>query len=368
METNNKEMKDKDVASNKQKRPLPEEDKSVVGFVHNTSPVKRSKTNMNYFDSQIQTGSTQFQRVVCFHQRHHTFFKEAEEKKSPIKLAKIHTTPNWYDNTKEDIKVNKDTTLENTKKALSFKYKTPKLQQPVTTTVTDFVYKIPSTEKNKINITAFVNQVVEEQSEVQLSYKTEPTKKKVFAIADDKTSVRLTAWADSIDIIEINHTYKFTNLSVSNFNIKHLQTTTSTIITETDEMENPCLDLPELEDLTKLTSAKCESVQCSIIVSCNSCKAIVNTVDLLQNTYRCKCCNMRQLSASVLKQVRVKLNLSDHGVKYRISAHNPVLSDFLKAQEVSLDTADEVEEFFLSAKPFAVTINSNYIATSFAME
>ncbi|XP_064619004.1 uncharacterized protein LOC135482678 [Lineus longissimus] len=349
-----------------QKRPF--DDKSVLGYLHNTSPVKRSKANNPYFDAELQTGPSQYSRVVCFNKHHHQFFKESEEKRSPIKLMDIVTAPNWQDKSKTDIKVTKDTTLEANKKTLAFKPQQPPVIQPITTTVTEFVRNIPSTEKKKINLTAYVSGVVEEECEITLSYRSEPTKNKVYAIADENTSTKLTAWATIIDSIQVHNTYKFENLSVSNFNIKHLQTTFSTIVTKTNSMDNPCLDLPTTEELTELTQAKCETVQSEIVISCNSCQASIDIDDLYDDMYKCNSCGMRQLSNSVIKQVKVKLNLSDHGVKYRINARNPALSDFMKFHQAPMDTTEEIDGFFLRAEPFGVKFNTNLMAVSFSTE
>ena len=62
------------------KRPFPDEMKT--GYIHQTSPVKRSATNSDFFNAILQTGSKSYQRVVCFSGRKvHSDFTNAEEKR-----------------------------------------------------------------------------------------------------------------------------------------------------------------------------------------------------------------------------------------------------------------------------------------------
>jgi hypothetical protein len=95
---------------------------------------------------------------------------------------------------------------------------------------------------------------------------------KTFALSDQNSSVNFTVWGEAISTVELNHTYEFTNLSVSNFNdIKHLQTTPATTVVEIEQIE-ACTDMPEQGNFTTVTNAMCDSVQCELTYLCNSCK------------------------------------------------------------------------------------------------
>ncbi|XP_064631274.1 uncharacterized protein LOC135489687 [Lineus longissimus] len=289
------------------KRPNSEiNNKTFTGYIHNTSPVKRARNNNDYFEATLQTSGKEYQRMVCFSKRMHQTFKTFEEKKSPVKINKVQTSQNWHDSSKEDIKITPYTTMETSNIVPTYKYKKPlelDLQHALDTTVTDFINTIPSTEKKKINLTAHVTRVVEEETQQTLSYTTVPINKKSFTIADQNSCLTLTAWGNSIPNIQTEHTYKFQFLSITNYNdVKHLQTTPTTIIEEVATMENPNNESSVTNNNTKIQGACCECVQCDTSYNCCSCKDTVNKDLLATVTFKCPHCNMRQNSTSAKEQ------------------------------------------------------------------
>ena len=56
------------------------------GFVHNLSPIKRSKSKSQWYDFTLQTSPTKVRRVVGFNIPSHSSLMEYQESKNPIVL------------------------------------------------------------------------------------------------------------------------------------------------------------------------------------------------------------------------------------------------------------------------------------------
>ena len=61
------------------------------GFVYNVSPMKKGPRK-DYFDFHLQTGETSTVRSVRFSTGKRKFFVDAEEKSTPVKIAKFVAT------------------------------------------------------------------------------------------------------------------------------------------------------------------------------------------------------------------------------------------------------------------------------------
>jgi hypothetical protein len=151
---------------------------------------------------------------------------------------------------------------------------------------------------------------------------------KTFALSNQETLVNLTMWGEAITQVQINHAYDFTNLSVSNFNdIKHLQSSPTTTINEIDPITTPCMDMPQQGHFPEIKDATCDSVQCELTLLCISCKKPISPPNNCVS-FPCDLCCMRQRLTSVIKQTK----LSSTSQQYRVTAYNPILTDFLEAQ------------------------------------
>ena len=63
-------------------------DKSISGYIHNLSPVKKGPSK-KYFDFDLQTGEKTVVRAICFAPRKRKCIEDAMEKSSPIKMKKF---------------------------------------------------------------------------------------------------------------------------------------------------------------------------------------------------------------------------------------------------------------------------------------
>ena len=85
-------------------------EQAIVGYLHNLSPMKTSKSNNQYFDLQIQT-SNEVYRTVCFSPDKHPLLKRKLESSSPIKIHKYQLKKNERSG-ENDLILNKRTKIE----------------------------------------------------------------------------------------------------------------------------------------------------------------------------------------------------------------------------------------------------------------
>ena len=85
-------------------------EQAIVGYLHNLSPIKTSKSNNQYFDLQFQT-SNEVYRTVCFSPDKHPPLKRKLESSSPIKIHKYQLKKNERSG-ENDLILNKRTKIE----------------------------------------------------------------------------------------------------------------------------------------------------------------------------------------------------------------------------------------------------------------
>ena len=85
-------------------------EQAIVGYLHNLSPIKTSKSYNQYFDLEIQT-SNQVYRTVCFSPDKHSLLKRKLQSSSPIKIHKYQLKKNERSG-ENDLILNKRTKIE----------------------------------------------------------------------------------------------------------------------------------------------------------------------------------------------------------------------------------------------------------------
>ena len=100
----------------------------MLAYVHNLSPVKKSKRQVSYFNCQLQSQNQSFE-AVAFKAELHESMKESTENKSPIKISGFKRRANFRDNQQQDIELNKMTKITMLSEA-PFKYKSMKVDSP----------------------------------------------------------------------------------------------------------------------------------------------------------------------------------------------------------------------------------------------
>ncbi|XP_064636927.1 uncharacterized protein LOC135493490 isoform X1 [Lineus longissimus] len=348
--------------SNQDKRKAEEVDK--VGYIHNVSPMKRSRTNHDYFNSTLQIGPNAYTNILGFNKKHLAQLKEAAQHKSPVKINKAALVPNLKESNKMDIKIQYPTQISTHPTALSFKYKQPQEEKSLTMPTIKDIKTHQATERQKLNVTGRITKVLEEES-IQSVFGTDLAKK-VFALADEEETIAIALYSTLIPTVELDKTYSFKNVSIrQNNDTKTLTTTPTTEITPADDII-ACDKLPKCENVSHLLLATCQQIEVSSSKSCSSCKKNLPNPNILQaKTFKCPNCNMRQITELVTNHIKAKMNIKDNGNIYRLTAFSDLLTNFLKANFINLDSIEDMEVFFLELPPFHLSYNSATMAVTY---
>ncbi|XP_064630788.1 uncharacterized protein LOC135489379 [Lineus longissimus] len=284
------------MASNSNKRKFEDEPKITQDlYVFNTSPMKTSKANKDYFKAIAQTNKNTYMDLVCFQPKLHSQFRRAEQQKSPVKLRDAALTKGFKDDSVNDLKVTYQTRMSIETQPLNFKPKAPKVK--VTPTI-----KLNSLNNQRIsqrlNITAKVVKVLEDTCLKDV--RGQSLNAKVILVADDTGCAKLTLWEKLIPMVENEKTYQFSELSVYYFDQNSLTTTPETAIkVHTDitviDISQDIIEEQHLDDTnTTVKNATVQQVSVTMRKACLSCKHVVPTTD--HHTTKCGNCDMRQLT------------------------------------------------------------------------
>lgn len=100
----------------------------MLAYVHNLSPVKKSKRQVSYFNCHLQSENQSFE-AVAFKAELHESMKESNENRSPIKISGFKRRANFRNNQQQDIELNKMTKITMLSEA-PFKFKSMKVDCP----------------------------------------------------------------------------------------------------------------------------------------------------------------------------------------------------------------------------------------------
>ncbi|XP_069109877.1 uncharacterized protein [Argopecten irradians] len=341
---------------------------SCTGYIHNLSPIKRSKANNPYFEGTIQTADRQYQRLVCFDVAKHGTLQGAATAKTPLKLSNIKQSPSRSDATKSDVVINQSSTLELKIRKLDFDHLAMKTETTGTTPmlIKTIVDQIP--EYNKVAVVAKVASVGEPtKQEVRGAQMT----KQDIIIADNTGFINLTVWNNLIHKLLENNSYKLTNLTTRNFNsTKTLTTTLATTIEELKEVPDELQNVVNIDITLTPVSLTIEGEISQVMISpskmCMSCKKKVGDQLFNENStfFRCCFCNMKQKASSMKTSMSGTLNVTTADDKtHKLAIFNNVLTAFLTEMDRTdlLNNSNSLEEFLLELDSVSITYGKDNV-------
>ena len=255
-----------------------------MGYLHNLSPIKTSKSNNQYFDLQIQT-SKEIYRTVCFSPDKHPLLKRKLESSSPVKIHKYQLKKNERSG-ENDLILNKRTKIEDPDDSeTDFDY------VPVKTEATQA--KDATTEEihngeahTLINI---MGRLTFNGSKETLQVKGKTLTKQEAIFTDNTGSIRVVLWEKDIPKVNTGTCYNIKNIAVKEYgDTKYLTLTrhskiesieisihrqdTSDVKTETTQQQFPPDGVNYVQQF--LTCNKCQSKlanNTSKIIKCSEC-------------------------------------------------------------------------------------------------
>lgn len=177
------------------------EEEATMGYIHNVSPVKLG----NFFECQVQTGSENTVRAVCFSPKKRSAILAFAEKDTPIEIKKYRYETKYNS---EDIVMDEDTVIEKCDQ-VDF----PKASLPDANKIIE-ISKLKS-----LTIGQLVN-VKGKVVNVKAVKEVKPNLKMMEVnIVDTTETIKLVLWQNFIDQVEVNKTYVFENVRLKKIHI-----------------------------------------------------------------------------------------------------------------------------------------------------
>ena len=198
-------------------------------YIHDVSPVKKSKKGNQYYNFKLQTNKTTHQGV-SFTTSSRAILEEAAEKKSPVKLAGYKRKANFRDNNLQDIEINRRTSITLLDRA-GFDYKVQNSSSAAMTNVKSIKEK--GYDKQLVSVHGFM--MIEDC--YKSIYNVNSSFKEVYFNDQDDT-ISLALWNSCIDEITQSGVYTITNVIVKRLaedEVPYISTTNNTVISKSSK-------------------------------------------------------------------------------------------------------------------------------------
>ena len=331
------------------------ENKQVIAYIHNLSPIKTSgnkstHTKSTYFDMQLQTENNVV-RGVCFSSTKHSEFQAITDKKSPVKLQN-------FDIDKKD----------NTSVLMGAKVRLSEV--PVSFAITP----LPSTV-NLASLTAVnENQLVTLNAKLtqlsgtkRIDTKYGLKKKASAFLIDPYGGLKIDLWEDFINEVKEGGTYTFANVRVRKDNYTgNLSVTTPNssdcTITECEPFTQTLATPAELPEtfLTKTIEGEFIGVNnFNTYYSCCKCNSKITDIDLA--IVKCLKCNLNQKLSKCAKHCYLNafIEVNDDTSTLTVTLFDQAIKMCLALagkDEASLNEK-VVTEVLLSLPPLSISYN-----------
>ena len=339
------------------------------GFIHNLSPVKKSKSGKtNWFEFTLQTSPVKTKRVVGYNTSSHNELKELEHSKSPVVLI----------NTKEDksgdVIFNQMSTARSASTSdVGFDYdvlqQSAEASSSLSICLTITLGEVSSIRPNqKVIVVGALSLGDEPAKQVKMRGKEVAMVKDDCILEDVTGSAPLHIWDTFINSVENGKSYRFENLVVKSFQgAMYLSTTFTTSVTMVEAVVESLVGPQMLESKQRaVTVEEFKMVRkLDIFLACQSCSKKIE--DVCGDFVKCKYCDVRQrrLSCETCASAQVKVELpEDEAEGLWLTVFTEVLEQLLKPSfEISLSSSDSIEEALLRIKnvKFVYNIISNVI-------
>ena len=235
----------------------------------------------------IQLNETTYKHCVTFIPKtFQAILQENFNEKTAIQINMARSIRSKVNSTVMDIKLEERTIITPTK--VNFKYKRPQI--PITTL--SAVANIP--ENTKINVQIKV--LDEDDDTRQQQTASGLTRLKQKYVSDHTTWIKLSAWSDHIDHLQVGHSYETKDLRVKVFGQeKLLSTTPSTSVSEIDNIANA----KTLSEPVTIT-ASLLALRFSKYVQCVNCYTEIDAcTSTTSSTTTCSSCNTSQKTSAM---------------------------------------------------------------------
>ena len=345
--------------------------RSLIGYVHSVSPVKRNKRNtVDYFEIALQTENCDNLKTLCYEKSKRALFQAREESKTPVKLTNFTTSQKG-----DAVFVNSMTCVTQPQQGeYSFQYKAINHSSQV-----EFV----SLKQVKDNCVPM--EVVSVKAKVLRKRPEKIVGKNNFrlaeaVIADGATTLQLDIWEDKIPLIEEGKVYSFNGLRVREWR-KELKLSASTeakiSLLKQDEIVGNHLDFEAKE--TDINDFKENTLKVRSIISIKSMNPFIQCVncnkkivqDQGESVVCCDNCghhmNRANCKTNIAANIIVSVDNQDSDLEsepLRLTAFQDVLMKMCP-EATDYTNMDYLSKLLLSLQNFKLQYNSSNVITAF---
>lgn len=318
-----------------------EPNKEIQGFIHNISPIKKSKTT-SYFDMDIQT-KTEVVRGVCFASGKHSDFQTMSKNKSPDKLNNFTIKNNWGT---PNILMNSSVQLEEAK-YIDFKPRSMEATQTITTL----------SSANSGQLVTLKAKVVQLSAPKKIKTKNGFLTKAEAFLIDPHGSIKVVLWENFATQLQEATTYVFTNLRVQKDSFTHqvyLSTPkTGCDINQTDPFEERLALPTQLPETFTTTTLKADVIGVNNYFSYHSCCQCNKKVTPEGSGFvKCTNCGLKQKFAMCTTHCNLKGLLKTDDGQITVTVFDKII------QEVF--TLMDKKETNMSEENVTETLDTNY--------
>ena len=341
---------------------------SIIGYVHQLSPIKTSQNKNQYFDLKLQTGTSVY-RTVCFSPEKHKVFKAKYESSSPIKLTKHQLKQNSRTN-EDEVHVTKRTKVEDpNEKETDFDYNEVALNEPATQRSAQ---ELKTGEFNIIaNITG---RVTFYGSAETLNIRGKSLQKQEATFTDDSGSIRIVLWENDIQKLKSGECYDIKRIAVRNFNQQNYLTLNKETLIQPAEKTISRSD--ENCHTTPTEELQCPPEGLNYIqrfLSCKKCCHKLVIADITKKIVQCSECNLSQLQSKCQKRFLASLLFTKDKENISVQIFDDKIQELYTLYKEQNDPTstkpvddlddDELMEVLLTVKAM-ITLNSKKTVTT----
>jgi len=334
----------------------------ICGYIHDTSPVKPSRSNYTYFNFNFQTANG-FCDGVCFDKSLYNQVKQKDETQKSVRLSNYSLKRSLHNSNDMAIVVNKRTKIESISEC-PFDHKAPLKRFLKISEIGDI---------SDFTLVSIIGKVHIRSEQIEVKVQERSVMKLDCNIADDTSAIKLTLWGKNIPLVQEGQVYEIVNARVRTYQgEKYLSSNFDTIITTVKS------DAQNMRVVSQLMEDEESISEDTIIVNriggvqeiqryavCNSCRRKLS--NLQSDLSICDSCGLSQIKTAA-DQTHFNVGVfigGEHNVLLRvlqdqaesfIKLYNEQAEEWNKIN-VESPRNSEIIDAFLAVRDLKITFN-----------
>lgn len=331
---------------------------SIIGYVHNLSPIKRNrKDNFEYASFKLQTTEHDAEEALLYSPSKRKLLEESQISKTPIKLVNYTRTDN------DDKVVVNDMTFVGKPQPTEYSFQNATIPEKEHSSLT--ILEVLN-ELKEWDTTAVTGKITKMTEPTTVGKRQKPLRLAEAVLTDSTGSIPVDVWEENISQLTIGQTYKLTKVQVKVWSKKKKISTTPR--TEITPIEDESLNIIPVQECPLEEESTDETVLVKEILTveqfdkhwkCLRCNKKIQHASS-SNVKRCLKCGLVKTSNCELA-LHVKFKAKSHtGEECTFTVRDDLLGQFLQ-QDISSFTEEDLAEALLYVdNDISITHNTSY--------